>query len=200
MTFIFKMKRRPDFFFVNVILPFAMMGVLNLLVFILPHESGERVGYSITILLAISVFLTITADHLPQTSYPTVPLLSIKLLVDMVISSFVLLFTILTIRFYNMEETKEIPQWMAVVAQWLTHCCRKPVRCGRVRQTATIGCSKVDINNDVVDVDIEGMKESHSLDMTWNTIGKASDIFFFVVTLLAFTISHCTYIAYMWFK
>ena len=196
MTFIFKLERRADFFLVNVLLPLAMMGVLNLLVFILPQESGERVGYSITILLAISVFLTITADHLPQTSYPTVPLLSIKLLVDMVISSFVLLFTILTIRFYNMDEEKEIPHWMAIAALWLTCCCRKKVRCGRVRPTTTIISSNVDIKEDRCDKENQDIGESNS-DVTWNTIGKASDVFFFIVTLLAFTISHCTYIAYM---
>jgi hypothetical protein len=32
------------------------MSILNVFVFLLPADSGERVGYAITVLLAIAVF------------------------------------------------------------------------------------------------------------------------------------------------
>ena len=38
------------------------------LVFLLPTESGERLGYSLTIFLSFNVVLTITSDLMPSTS------------------------------------------------------------------------------------------------------------------------------------
>ncbi|CAG2248925.1 unnamed protein product [Mytilus edulis] len=54
------MERRPAFFVVNIVLPVMFLMGLNCCVFILPPESGERVSYSITVLLAIAVFMTLT--------------------------------------------------------------------------------------------------------------------------------------------
>ena len=63
-----KMKRRPAFAVINIVLPMIFMVVLNLLVFVLPVESGERLSYSITVLLAIAVFMTLVGDNLPHKS------------------------------------------------------------------------------------------------------------------------------------
>ena len=38
------------------------------LVFLLPTESGERLGYSLTIFLSFTIVLTITSDLMPTTS------------------------------------------------------------------------------------------------------------------------------------
>jgi hypothetical protein len=51
-------KRRATFALLNLILPIFTMGILNLFVFLLPAESGERVGYAITVLLSIAVPVT----------------------------------------------------------------------------------------------------------------------------------------------
>jgi hypothetical protein len=51
-----KLKRQPMFFVLNLILPVCLMSILNIFVFLLPADSGERVGYAITVLLAIAVF------------------------------------------------------------------------------------------------------------------------------------------------
>ena len=74
----FHIKRRASFYLVNMLLPISIKGVLNLLVFFLPAESGGRVSYSMTLLLAIVVFLTIAAlatspkrRFLPFPSYPS---------------------------------------------------------------------------------------------------------------------------------
>lgn len=53
------MKRHPGFAVINVVLPLIFFGLMNIFVFILPIESGERLSYSVTVLLAIAVFLTI---------------------------------------------------------------------------------------------------------------------------------------------
>ncbi len=55
-------------------LPCLMLSLLDLLVFCLPPESGEKVSLGITVLLSFSVFLLVIADNVPQTS-ETAPLL-----------------------------------------------------------------------------------------------------------------------------
>ena len=56
LRFYLKIKRHPMFFVLNLILPTCLMSILNVFVFLLPAHSGERVGYAITVLLAIAVF------------------------------------------------------------------------------------------------------------------------------------------------
>jgi hypothetical protein len=52
---------------------------------LLPPESGESVGYSITVLLSIVVFLTITSNSLPGTSEPRMPTIFLLLTVTSVV-------------------------------------------------------------------------------------------------------------------
>lgn len=58
IAFRFKLKRKSKFVVVNVILPIVLIAAINMLVFVLPADSGERVGFSVTILLALAVLLT----------------------------------------------------------------------------------------------------------------------------------------------
>jgi nicotinic acetylcholine receptor beta-1 len=69
-TFILTLERRSTFLVVNIISPVILMAALNCLVFVLPTKSGERVSYSITVLLSIAVFLTMIGDNIPKTSKP----------------------------------------------------------------------------------------------------------------------------------
>ena len=74
--YIFNSKESHSMYvIINIILPILFLNQLNVLVFMLPAESGERVSYSLTVLLSIAVFMTIVGDTLPRTSEPT-PLIS----------------------------------------------------------------------------------------------------------------------------
>jgi hypothetical protein len=73
LVFKFNLKGNSGYYLLNLILPIWVLGILNLFVFLLPPESGERVAYSITVLLSIVVFLTITSNSLPGTSEPRMP-------------------------------------------------------------------------------------------------------------------------------
>ena len=48
-----------------------MLALLGPLVFVLPVESGEKIGFALTILLSLSVVLTILSDHIPPISTQT---------------------------------------------------------------------------------------------------------------------------------
>jgi hypothetical protein len=54
-------KRESLYYTVMVVWPTILFGVLNPLVFLLPVESGERIGLSMTIMLSYAIFLTLVS-------------------------------------------------------------------------------------------------------------------------------------------
>ncbi|ESP01931.1 hypothetical protein LOTGIDRAFT_138887, partial [Lottia gigantea] len=71
VKFFFKLKRKSEYYWLNVLLPVIINSVLTALVFALPAESGEKMGYSLTVLLSFAVLLTLIADKIPSTSINT---------------------------------------------------------------------------------------------------------------------------------
>ncbi|XP_072046728.1 neuronal acetylcholine receptor subunit alpha-7-like [Amphiura filiformis] len=62
------LSRRPLFHVLTMILPCALLSLLNLMVFILPTESGEKVSFGITNVLALVVFLQLVGETMPPSS------------------------------------------------------------------------------------------------------------------------------------
>ena len=68
LKFSITIRRRPLFHLLNTLFPVILMAFLTVIVFKLPPESGERIGLSLTILLAFAVYLTLISESIPQTS------------------------------------------------------------------------------------------------------------------------------------
>ena len=68
LTYSVTIKRTPGFYVLNIIVPVILLGVLNLFTFVLPADSGEKMGYSITVFLSFAVFLIIVNSELPKTA------------------------------------------------------------------------------------------------------------------------------------
>ncbi|XP_069134516.1 acetylcholine receptor subunit alpha-1-B-like [Argopecten irradians] len=113
------MERRYTFFIVNVFIPVIMLTLLSNMVFLLPADSGERVGYSVTCLLAVSVFLTIVSDTLPKASNP-VSVLTFFLMCDFVVSTSICIFTILGLTLHHKDVTKPVPKWVKRITDCFT--------------------------------------------------------------------------------
>lgn len=64
-------KRLPSHYVMSIIFPVIVTAVLTSVTFILPVDSGEKVGYILTVLLALAVLLTLFADNMPTTSKHT---------------------------------------------------------------------------------------------------------------------------------
>uniref|UniRef100_A0A7M5X2P2 Uncharacterized protein n=1 Tax=Clytia hemisphaerica TaxID=252671 RepID=A0A7M5X2P2_9CNID len=107
------LKRRPLFYVLNLLLPMVLIGFLTLLAFFLPAESGERVSFAVTLLLAMTVFMLIVADMVPASS-ETIPLLGIfftcvMIMMVMMVSS---MCYILKLYLKTPAEGETIPNWM----------------------------------------------------------------------------------------
>ena len=65
-------QRLPGFYVRNLLLPNAVLLGLSCLIFFLPCEGGERIGFGITVTLALCVNLVIVIEFIPETS-TTIP-------------------------------------------------------------------------------------------------------------------------------
>ena len=63
-----QLQRRRSFYILNIILPVLFLSVTSSLTFALPSDAGEKMGLSITVLLAYAVYLTLVTDSMPDTS------------------------------------------------------------------------------------------------------------------------------------
>ncbi|KAK3583756.1 hypothetical protein CHS0354_022791 [Potamilus streckersoni] len=108
-------KRRYQYFLINLIVPIVIVDVLNNMVFLLPCESGERISFSITVLLSYVVFLTMFSDFIPRNAL-AMSLICYYLLYVLLGSFMITLANIASIRVYH--ATRPIPAWLKYL------CCR----------------------------------------------------------------------------
>ncbi|XP_062600741.1 acetylcholine receptor subunit beta-like [Saccostrea cucullata] len=155
------MTRRTTYYIAGLLLPIVLMNFIQLFVFLLPVESGERLGFSITVLLAVAVFLTIIQDKLPEASEPNVSLLTYKLLVDMIIGSGMILAVVIGMRFYHRSDEIRIPQILRGLTRCYLCCTQTPSI--KPDEVVQIESEKLDI-------------ESDKSSITWTDVGKAFDI------------------------
>jgi len=75
MTFVLHIRRKTLFYTVNLIVPCVLIAMLSVTVFYLPASAGEKITMSISIQLALIVFLLLVSKILPPSSL-TVPLVA----------------------------------------------------------------------------------------------------------------------------
>ena len=177
-----ELRRYSMFSVVNVFIPIMTLTVLNTLSFFIPHESGEKLTYCITVLLAFAVYLSTVSDYLPTNSNK-IASLCYFLLFKLMISAIICACTVLSLHLYHKNESKLPPQWL----------CRLVFRMSfrkvsRVRQV-----------NDIVCVDLGTVTESRRkesslrpyshLYVTWRKVSQIIDHICFFVSLLGLFIA-----------
>ncbi|XP_066271917.1 neuronal acetylcholine receptor subunit beta-4-like [Branchiostoma lanceolatum] len=117
-------ERKPLFYIINLIIPCIAISSLSVLVFYLPSDCGEKITLSISVLLAMTVFLLLIADIIPSTSLQ-IPLIGKYLMFTMI---FVTMTTVSTVCILNMhhrtDKTHEMPAWMRAVTRVLATVLR----------------------------------------------------------------------------
>ncbi|XP_053374233.1 acetylcholine receptor subunit alpha-like [Mercenaria mercenaria] len=179
---IIHLNRKPSFVIINVVMPILFLSLLNVLVFLLIPESGERVSYCITVLLAIAVFMTIVSDMLPRSSEP-VPIISFKLMIDMIISSFIVFVAIQNLTWYHRDENVPIPPWLKSVYKHLSCVCCRHKKIFNNTKVKAISVSEFE--KDPIEKKISRLVEEHveETEVTWKKLSMMLDR----VALIGFT-------------
>ncbi|XP_034415224.1 5-hydroxytryptamine receptor 3A-like [Cyclopterus lumpus] len=104
LIYTFTMKRRPLLHVTNFMLPVLFFLILDLASFFIADHRGEKLGFKVTVLLAISVLLLILNDILPSVSNKT-PLIATYCIVIFALMLLSVLETILVT--YLMEKDSQ---------------------------------------------------------------------------------------------
>ena len=179
LTYTLNIKRRPGYFLINMVIPIVILGLLNGLVFLLPADSGERVGYAVTAFLTFAVFLTMVSENLPPASQP-MSLLCYFLTLMLVMSALSTVITIMTLRVYHQNESTKIPKWIKHITSLLT--CRK---CKKWRGDKAIPEVEPDPIEDPEIDEPPKLNYDYDLDdIQWKTVGGVLDAFFFILFII----------------
>ncbi|KAH3751482.1 hypothetical protein DPMN_186041 [Dreissena polymorpha] len=95
------------------------LAILNICVFLLPTDSGEKAGFSITVFLAFAVFLTIVSSSLPQNS-KSVALIAVFLVIQTTCSTLTTVLALVLLRMSSFDENVAIPRIMV----FFMRCCK----------------------------------------------------------------------------
>jgi hypothetical protein len=112
-----RIKRRAMYYGVMIIAPTVLFALLNPLVFLLPVESGERVGLAMTILLSYTIFLALVSSSIPASSNPMCALL-IFMIIIIVVSGNILFAVIISVKYFNEENADKIGPALKSVVMW----------------------------------------------------------------------------------
>ena len=108
-SFCIKLTRKPAFSLSSIIIPTVCLLLINTFVFLVPQESGEKISFSLTLMLATAVFLTIISDEIPKASDP-VPLICTFLLAAVVECVVIIGFVILNMRIFYRNPDSRVGQ------------------------------------------------------------------------------------------
>ncbi|PIK46644.1 putative neuronal acetylcholine receptor subunit alpha-3, partial [Apostichopus japonicus] len=115
VTYRFILHRKPLFYVVTLVVPCLLISFLTILVFYLPSDAQEKVTLSVSILLALIVFLLLIPNLIPPTS-TTLPLIGRYMLFTMVLVTLSITITVVVINIhFRTSSTHVMPMWSRVV-------------------------------------------------------------------------------------
>ncbi|KAK3612320.1 hypothetical protein CHS0354_011038 [Potamilus streckersoni] len=111
-VFQIKLKRKPLFFLLNIMLPVMMLSLLNVCIFVLTAESQEKASFSVTVFLALVIFMSMVMGTLPQNS-EEISFLGVYLVIMAAFSTLAVILTMFQIRLSSRDaDVNPIPSWL----------------------------------------------------------------------------------------
>ncbi|XP_060071434.1 acetylcholine receptor subunit alpha-like 2 [Ylistrum balloti] len=217
LKFTIVLRRRPLFHILNTLFPVVLMAFLSAMVFKLPADSGEKIGFSLTVLLAYTVYLTLISENIPSTSV-NVSYLSVYLSITLSLGTLAVLCTILVLHMhYRESDGQPVPTSIRMFAVCLMKLicwggCRR--RCGcRCKKKSRVAPAKnpvisvIELENlkkkipekKIVheDEDSSSFEEDEEEEITWTTVSKVLDSFFFICFVGLIIISSSVFFSVM---
>jgi len=181
VVFELTIRRKPLNVILTVVIPIAMLSILNICVFVLPCESGERAGYAITVFLAFAVFMTIISSSLPEKS-DSVSLFSIYLVIQLACSTLITIIALVLINFqFKDDNCDTVPRWLVVMLLALTF--------KRQKKPTQVHVDTVVEMNEEDGVWDDMKRETNPSTLTWKESMKIFDKIFFIFFLAIFILS-----------
>ena len=188
IEFKIKLKRIPTYYVISLIAPVVLLTLVNVCVFILPAESGERIGFSITCFLSFVVLLNMIMSFIPASS-ANLAYLCYYTFIMMVFSCGMSLATVFTLWIHFKPEDSKVPIVLRGFMYVLKCRCfyyTPPPRKGRgvrVQPVKTAGSiwdedALVSEEAEMKYLEQYGEPEGESKYATWKQVASVMDIFF----------------------
>lgn len=185
VSFNIKLQRRPLLILINVFLPILYLGMINCYLFILPVESGEKIGYAVTLFLSLAVFLTLISDNLPQNA-TKMPAVTVYLTARALLGTLSVMATITLLNIYYREDSEPIPKFLQIchrikvkVRKALCCCCKPKCKKSKVDNEETDG------KNGHVEKELDLVEEDEEDNLNWQIVAKSLDFLFLILFLMA---------------
>ena len=195
------MKRKSLYYTFYITIPCVILTVIALTSFLIHVESGERIGFVTTVLLAMTVFLLIIPSWLPVTS-EALPILGVLLEGTMIIITLILFANIFVQWIYFREGTP--PDWVQTISRFCGRRKRRGKQQTRVGSAvapshyalkSTASVAGIDMTessrNSPVEQDNQKMDEYF---YTWQRVSTKMDRFFFILFIIISVIVYGVYI------
>ncbi|XP_068677823.1 neuronal acetylcholine receptor subunit alpha-10-like [Montipora foliosa] len=142
-----RIRRESLDYILKLIIPCSLISSMIFLGFVLPPESGERIGLSITVLLAMTVFQQLSSELMPSYGFPLLGQFYFAIMLEIGAS---LAVTTLILNFYH-RNRRSMPKTMRkVILLWLARIlfpCQKPKDWGgRQRRTNPVHSESLENN------------------------------------------------------
>ena len=149
--------------------PIVLTSILNIVCYLLPAESGEKVGFSISIFLMQAVFQNVVNTALPQSS-DGLSILTIFISLQLVGIVLTITLIVIIIKLYHKEGQIKVP---AILVEVLL--------CGRQRgieQRANTETTQTNLRTD------ESLINQHATLVTWRMVSESVNRACFVLSLI----------------
>ncbi|XP_052079759.1 acetylcholine receptor subunit alpha-like isoform X3 [Mytilus californianus] len=188
----FKFVRRPGFMVMNIILPVIGVAILTSFVFKVAVDSGEKIGYCLTVMLAYAVYLTLVADNMPTTSV-NISILSLYNLMVLIAGILSIPITLFILRCHHNVSNDPVPKWLLSTTSCfqkflrkflrisVCFCCRKK---DKISTEVNFLKSKTVSIIDVIENEAYKMKQDDKQELAWSEISGIWDDFFFTVYMV----------------
>lgn len=102
------LKRKSQFYIINIIVPLVILSFLNVLCYLVPDASGEKMTLSISMFLSYIVFLTLISDSMP-TSSDQISILGVTLIFNLLQSGLTILLSVISLNIYHQHLRFRLP-------------------------------------------------------------------------------------------
>ena len=180
------LSRRYKYVMVHTILPYGTFTLLNLMIYLVPLRSGERITFSITVLLAFVFFTSDISDELPNNSM-RLSYMSVGMAALIITTTFSVMISVILCRM-DLETTVPIPRILeSITSKWYKYIQKResskpppsssPIQ-DEISQNENCDEKQVSIDeNEEISVE---MTES----ITWSDVAKMVDHLLFYTNLI----------------
>ena len=172
------LQRKPEYYIYNIFLPVFSLSLLVVLTFLIPVESGDKMGYSMTVYLSFAIFLTIVSSSLPVSSETII--VSMYLIILLVFGTLVVVITAFQLRIAISE--RKVPNALKSMVY-----ASKCLQCRRIHKKNTIQPDIIEVKpkGAKADTEKEVAEEVPENTISWSDVNSAIDYFMFFLFLIA---------------